>query len=396
MSGKAELSKVFLDGVQDVRSRMEARGVSVSGYFVEEYNRVLDGGIRQRGGDRRLFTMDVELDLEKLAGVQGGTFFAQYLHATRNSSGSHDAGDIQVYSNIETDESLDLLYEIWYQQELFDGKLRVKFGKVDANSEFAYVDVAGDFSHSSGGFSPSIFTFPTYPDPSFSVNVFGEVYASDGNSLTLGYGYYDGAATVHGIRTGHRGPSTFFSNDESADYFQILQAEWKWESWDVGGLLDGAYPGRLSIGGWFHDGDFTTFSGNDKHGTGGYYFTIEQQVCQGVTHDDQSGVFAFAQYGWSDEDVSEIAQHIGCGIVAKKIWLARPEDSFGVYVSFADLSDDPDSGYTKNETAIDVFYQFYVNETFSLQPELQYIVNPSGSKDVDDAFVVGMRLIASF
>ncbi len=27
-------------------------------------------------------------------------------------------------------------FELWYQQKLFDGRLRIKLGKVDANTEF--------------------------------------------------------------------------------------------------------------------------------------------------------------------------------------------------------------------------------------------------------------------
>ncbi len=31
------------------------------------------------------------------------------------------------------------VFELWYQQKLFDGRLRIKLGKVDANTEFSVI-----------------------------------------------------------------------------------------------------------------------------------------------------------------------------------------------------------------------------------------------------------------
>lgn len=374
------------------RSSLEEKGLGFGGEFIYEYTHVLSGGIREDGSDRRLFTFDVEFDLEKLAGLKGGTLFAQFLHVTGETGGSADAGDIQAYTNLETDLPLDTIYELWYQQELFDGRVRVKIGKVDANTEYNYVDAAGNFANSSAGFSPTIFTFPTYPDPSMSVNIFATLVQGGNHTFTIGYGLFDGAAAVDEVRLGRRGPSTFFSNSVSDDYFQILQGELAWDSCSA---LGEGLGGRLAFGGWHHNGDFMKFSGVMDDSTHGFFLTLEQRLCGGAGG-DESGVYVFGQYGWADEAISEVAQHFAAGVLAQGMLVCRPDDSAGIYCTHVDLSDDPDAGFAEDETAIDVFYRFQLCENSYIQPEVQYIINPSGDRAVDNALVGGVRFSLSF
>ncbi|MBT8038376.1 MAG: carbohydrate porin [Verrucomicrobiae bacterium] len=376
--------------MSDRRGEWEDQGISFEGEFIYERSRVFDGGLRRDGSDRHLFTFDVEFDLEKLMGLNGGTIFAQFLHVTRERGGSADAGDIQAYTNIETDRAMDAIYELWYQQELMDGRLRIKLGKVDANSEYNYVDAAGNFANSSAGFSPTIFAFPSYPDPSMSVNVFATLVDRENYTFTLGYGLFDGATAVDEVRLGRRGPSTFFSDGVSDDYFQIFQGELAWDN--CGDWLEG----RLSLGGWHHNGEFTGFDGSMDDGTHGYFLTVEQRLSRRASGSDDGGVYVFAQYGWADESLSEIAQHFGAGVVTQGTFAGRDDDSAGVYITHADLSDDPAAGFAKDETAIDLFYRCQLCPTFYIQPEIQYIVNPSGDTAVDNALIGGVRFSMSF
>lgn len=384
-----ELVGNALDLWEGIATRAGEQGLSLAGEYIYEYTYVLDGGVRTGGSDRNLFVLDAELDLEKLIGLKGATVFAQFQHASRERGGSMDTGDIQGFSNLEVEREMDALYELWFQQIFADGKLRLKVGKVDANTEFNYVDAAGGFAHSSAGFSPTIFTFPTYPDPAMGVNVFATVMENAGNALTLGYGFYDGAAAVDGVETGRRGASTFLSDEKSNDYFHVLQAEQTWDS--LGSLGDG----RLSVGGWYHSGRFETFSGGSDAGAFGFFITAEQRLTK-RSADSEGGIFVFGQYGSAGEDVSEIAQHIAVGVVTQGTFAGRESDSAGLYVSYADLSDDSAAGFQKNECSLDAYYSVSLSEHLSVQPELHYILNPSGSADVSDALVAGVRVSVAF
>ncbi|MEM0914246.1 MAG: carbohydrate porin [Planctomycetota bacterium] len=395
-----------------LRGDLDDAGLTFGAEYIAEWSGVLDGGVSRSGSFRNLLTADLTFDTEALIGLPGGTAFFQYLHVNAERGGSLDAGDLQVYSNIENDRSLDVIYELWYEQLLLDDRLRIKVGKVDANSEFDFVDVAGDFSNSSAGFSPTILAFPSYPDPAMSVNVFGALVDSDGIDITLGYGFYDGAAS-DGVATGRRGPSTFFSGDLSDAYFHVGQVELGWDDLfpDAGVMKDG----RLTLGGWYHTGTFEKFGGGTEDGTAGFFATGEVRVfdpdhgpdvgtpetalqATGRAGGDAPprGLYVFAQYGWADRSVSEVAQHIAGGVVWRGPWAGRSGDSLGVYASLADLSDASGAGFDGDETAIDAYYRVQLTPAAFVQPELQYVVNPSGDSRADDAFIGSVRVGVAF
>ena len=47
------------------------------------------------------------------------------------------------------------------------------------------------------------------------------------------------------------------------------------------------------------------------------------------------------------------------------------------------------------ETAVEATYSFAVNSHFSLQPDIQYVISPSGGP-MPDAVVVGSRVMAAW
>ncbi len=374
------------------RDSLEESGITVSAENVFEYSGVVEGGLNETDSSRNLFTADVAIDTQALLGLDGGTFFAQFLSVTKERGGSGDAGDLQGYSNIESDRSLDTLYELWYQQVFFDGRIRAKVGKVDANSEFAYVaplkevSAACEFTHSTAGFMPTIAGFPSYPDPAMSVNVFVTPYEADGRQLTVAYGLYDGAAGVDGVATGSRGPSSFFSDQRSDDYCHIAEGQYAWPRF---GELPG---GSLSVGGWLHTGEWDRFDGGMEDGVAGWYATIQQQLTAPDDENADHGFYLFGQYGYGDESVVEVGQVYAAGALQNGLGCCRPEDLLGIYTSFADLSDDAAAGFERDEWAIETLYRFMITPAVYIQPGLQYVFNPSGDPSVDDAFVGQLRL----
>lgn len=374
-----------------LRSELEEAGIIFGAEYVAEYSGVLSGGVNEDGSFRNIFTADATLDMERILGLEGGTFFIQYLSVNAEDGGSMDAGDLQGYSNIENAYSMDVIYELWWEQVLFDERVRIKVGKVDVNTEFAYVDLAGEFANSSAGFSPTIFVFPSYPDPATSINIHGRVFENDRMGVTLSYGLYDGAAQA-GYRTGTRGPSTFGSED----FFHIFEASLDWGADDAG---DRRWfgEGRLSIGGWLHTADdFERFDGGTEDSASGFYVAYEQRLLAPHGPDNERGVFVFGQYGWADEAISEVAQHIAGGVMTRGTFSGREADSAGVYATFVDLSDEPAAGFEDDEFVIDAYYRLQLTPAVYLQPEAQYIVDPSGDPNVDDAFVAGLRVGITF
>lgn len=357
--------------------------------MIAEWNTVADGGIRQRASGRALTTLEAAVDLGNLFDREGAgtlTVVAQTIRG--ESGGSLDSGDNQVYSNIESDENRDDVMELWYERLFPASNARLKVGKMDANSEFAYVDAAGDFSHGSAGFSPSIFVFPSYPDPATSVNLFVESWApwSDATA-TLAYGLYDGSFGADEIRTGRRGPSTFFSSDISDDFLHLLQ-------WEIITDHGGGEESRTTIGAWKHTGEFERFDGGAEDGTEGLFATWERSFLR--TGVDDHHVHIFAQYGWADDSVSFIGEHVAAGFVVEAPLAHRLDDRAGLYASLADFTEAIQPSIPDSELALDAYYRWQWSDRIWIQPEVQWIIDPSGDEEISDALVLGLRLGAEF
>ena len=115
-------------------------------------------------------------------------------------------------------------------------------------------------------------------------------------------------------------------------------------------------------------------------------------------------------------DRSKIVKYnYSAGIRYPGIFSQRPKDSFGIGVSYAKLNSD----YINNarltnqlgagvagfnpvlirdsaEVVGEVYYNFQVTPAISIQPGLQYWINPAGVSQTEDAYVVGLKLMANF
>lgn len=358
-----------------LRSDWAARGVDVDASLTADVSRVFEGGAEEDGtAARYLLVAEMRVDTAAAFGWPGGEFYASAVDQD-GEDGSVEAGDFQAYSNIDS-RDLRAIYEVWYQQVLLDGRLRIKAGKLDANSEFAYADWGGGFIHSSPGLSPTIQAFPSYPDPATSVNVF----VCPDDRWYVGLGVYDGA-TQAGIETGTRGPSTFLG--EPSDLFVIGE----------GGLRHefGGAPGRVGLGAWRHSGDFDRFDGSREDRAEGIYAVLDQALAA-PGPDGEAPVGMFAQYGWADPEISPVEHHAGAGIAWHGPLAGRSDDGAGLMASYVRFSDEPGAGFTdEHELAVEVYYDARVTGWLGLKPVLQYIDNPGG-QGLPDAWVGTLRL----
>lgn len=382
------------------RKTLEDAGFSIGASYTFDWTSVWSGGVRNVASTRSLFDVTLSVDMEKLVGLKGGTFFFDFY--STDGRGQEDVGDIQAFDNIMTDANLDQIAEVWYEQKLFGDVVRVKFGKVDVNSEFGFPIVGADFIHSSAAYSPtSGAVFTTYPNPATSVNVFA--YPTEW--WYIGAAMYDGAGG-DGIMTGGRGPATFFSDDKSSDWFLIAETGASWKNLFGADAAHGL-RGRCAIGAWHHTGDFARFDGGtESDGSTGFYALVEQRIlsraaadgasAEAGEEDDLRGLWIFAQYGHADGEVMEIENHVGVGVALLGTFGGRDDDSAGVYVSWADLSDAPEAGFSEDETALEFFYKVQLTPFMSVRPDLQVIWNPSGDAEIDTAVVGGVRLEVTF
>lgn len=368
----------------DHRRWLEEQGVEVGGGLTMDWAGTWHGGLRNRDTVMSLYDVNVAMDLGTLLGITDTLFFVD-AYQIEGRGNSQDIGTVQGVSNIETG-NVEQVAEVWIETRLFD-QLRIKVGKVDVNSEFAFSEVLGEFVNPSGGISPTNFAAPTYPSPAMSVNVFW----NPTEFSYLGVGVYDGAAAV-GVTTGSQGPSGFFRNDESSDYYTIVEAGTSW----TGGNQWGS--GRAAIGGYYHGERFQRFDATTERGLAGGYFVFDQIVQRENPEDaeDSQGIGVSFGFGATEEDLSAIGSHWQVGATWRGLIDGRDDDVLGFLVTQARLSDASGSTLVGDETILELLWRFQVTPALSLKPDLQYVINPGGDPTIDDALVGMLRLELTF
>lgn len=378
----------MLGDLGGVRPWLEARGIVVESSLVADLSKNISGGVNPAGTFRHLFGIGLTFNLDAIAGLEGGSVFID-LKTREGQDGSVETGDLQAYSNIDAPD-FTVIYEAWYQQRLFDDALRIKLGKIDANTEFGYVDFGGEFIHSSPGLSPTGFVTPQYPETAVGVMAFYEAMPQGDAAIgwTLGGGLFDGSV-AEGFRTGALGPSNFFG--DPADLYMVGEVGACWR------LGNGTLPGRAAAGAWHHTGGFARFDGGTESRTDGGYVVLDQLVYkEKADAGDEQGVGLFAQFGWADGSVAAIKEHVGLGFQWSGMLPGRERDVWGLMGSWVELSDAPGAGFTDHaEVAIEWFYKYQATAFVSLKPDVQYIVDPGGV-GLTNAWVVTLRVEAVF
>jgi porin len=325
------------------------------------------------------FDLNCTFDMEKLAKIDGGQFYVDLEdHAFANPTTAL-VGDLQVFDKLNASPYLQI-FEAWYQQTLLNGALRLKVGKVDANSEFCVIDNGLLFLNSSTQVSPTIFTMPTTPDPMPSINAF----------FTPTDWYFAGVGAYYANRSDRFGDLVDDPASVQPTKFGTLIIGETGLQWH--GLLN--FPGNVKLGAWGHTGTFQKFDGTQQRGADGMYVVFDQTLYQPAGEKDSDrGLRMFAEYGLTQPDVNPIDRHIGGGFTDTGPDIAFPHDTLGISAQYAHISYQAGLKYPY-ELAIEGFVRHPLTPWASVQPDLQYIIHPGGK--LPDAVVLTLRLELDF
>ncbi len=212
-SDSEDTSSDLTGGWFGLRPKLAAKGITLNITYTADGTKNLQGGLDTAGSTwRRLLDVNLTLDTKPLFHLDGGTVDVEFEDAQGRNASDELVGDIQGIDGLDgvpgqPHQNRTQISQLWYQQIAFDGKLRIKAGKVDANTEFDHSDTAQEFLHQSAGSSATLFTLPTYPDPSIGLNIF----LKPRDNLQIGFGVYDGSLGS-GVRTGELGPQPLLHN----------------------------------------------------------------------------------------------------------------------------------------------------------------------------------------
>lgn len=366
-----------------LRKQWRDAGVDLQFLLTVDFGKNVTGGV-ESGGSEVLSVFDAiaALDLDTLFGWSGAKLVADFqlirgdgLNTMVGAIGGADALD----SGPRTQ-----LAQLYLDQSFADGLFKVRLGKFDANYDFAFPATTAPFFNSGVVASPTLLNMPTYPNPAFGAAVYFEP-----ESFYVRAAVMDGAS-LEGVNTGHHGPGTLFG--KPADLYFIVEGGPKW-------TLGDGLEGKLGVGAWGHNGTFTNFDGSPNEDAWGPYAMLEQRLSREnpSDKDDAQGIAAFLRYGGGSDRIGAVGTHLAGGVTWTGAIDGRDADVAGFSISWSDASSDPSSGFDRSsETAFELFYKLQLAPWLSVQPDVQYFVNPGATSGADDAWLVSLRVFVSF
>lgn len=370
----AEESPWLLGDWGGQRQALAARGLDMEFVASTDILAVVKGGLSRGVETPANFDMVFTLDTGTAGWWQNGTV-QLYLLGNTGGDPSRRAGDLQVASNFEAPDTVKV-FEANYEHRFLDDRLGLLFGMHDINADFYVTEHSGMFLNSSFGIGvdlaqvgPSIFP-TTSPGVRLRLNWTPNAY--------LLAAVYDGVAGDPDDPYG-----THVSFDHGDGVFAIAEA----------GLLGGeSHYYKFGVGGWYHTANIDDVDGRPRDNNSGIYALGETDVWRA---EDGCGVGVFTQIGFANGDRNQISTYIGGGVTWTGPFPRRATDVAGLAVAHARNGDHfkrLNPGLERAETTLEASYLIAPKPWLTVQPDLQYVIDPNTDRAIDNALILGVRL----
>ena len=298
--------------------------------------------------------------------------------------------------------------ELWFQQKFMDNRISIRVGQMGADSEFYVSTHSITFLNGAFSWSPTLFTNmpnggPVYPmgTPGIRLEITPLNWLSYRGAVFQGNPFAQDV-NRHGFRWDLSASNGYCSIHE-------LTLRLNQEPGSSG------LPGTFKIGGWFNT--VPNPNANDAQPWGyGLHLVADQMLY--LVHDSEieatagdnsppvtaashtnKGLGMFTHIGLSPQNISFINFYIDGGLTYKGLIPSRDNDVLGIAVGYGHLTDDPQHNQGRSnpgyEIILETTYEIELASCLSLQPDLQYVIHPSGT-DIANALVVGARTTVSF
>jgi porin len=359
------------------------------------------------GGNEHGFTtannvgLDLNFDLEKLCGLEGGSFLLSMSYRFGGSLSANYIHYVFTVQQVFGGETFHFI-NMAYLQKLFDDRVEIRLGRIGTGDDFLvspynYVFVQNGFDGNPVGIFFNSPGMTAYPNDTWGALVKVRPTA---RTYIMG-GVYNGDPSIrandkHGV-------------DFSMDGPVLAIGEIAYQPNSMPG--DRGLIGNYKAGFWYDNSLFSDFNtGEFERGNWGFYTMFDQVLVRFGEQGSHRGFGIAGSFLVSpDQSISQMPYFFTAALVTRGIFPSRPRDIIGLGVVYGHFSNDlqsfqrrahqldPNVRVQSHETVLELTYRLaLLKSALYFQPDLQYVFRPGGTGDIPDALVLGAQVAVNF
>jgi porin len=378
------------------REKLAADGVTINISYVADALGNVAGG-ESRGFRYTSSTgVDLNLDLEKLADLQGWRFHTTGVWRYGRNLSQQVIGNVFTAAQVFGGQNARL-YNFYLQKTTDDERWIFKFGRLGQGDDFLSSPLYWNYVNNGFDGNPVAVFFnapmEAYPNATWGAMMEGKPV----DDWYFKLGVY-GADTDLNRNSAHGLDWTFRFNKGA---FLIGQGGYRPNSTpDAIGL-----PGSYSVGWYYVTGQFALQRNpaQDVTGTYGGYVMLEQMLFREGGPGTTQGLTAWSALLLAPPDRAEMPFFINGGLVYKGLFPGRAEDTTAFGFIYGRFSSDlrtaqqaaglPLQTY---EAVLEFTHRIVITPWFYIQPDMQVILNPGGTGNLGTALVLGAQVGVNF
>ncbi len=373
----------------DWYDNLKEKGVAMTASYYIEFAGNPVGGKARGVGNAGCFTFTLGLDLEKLLHVPGLRFFTSEAYRSGYNLTARKIDNQFEVTQLYGGETYRLV-ELYLQETLFDGRLRVKAGRLTEGNDFLQSPLYCKYLNLAFCGNPITILFNT-PFFDFPFATWGGYLDfKPHESLLFKFAVYNNNIKIKENR--YHGANFTFTSKQGIYYIT------EWVYLLNQGSKDTGQPGNYKIGAYYISGKTPKFEGGNQHGNTGFYILLDQLLYRAKEGTTQ-GLTSYLSLLFAPSNRNEFPLFVNGGLIYKGVFSQRPQDyltfgtAYGLYSSELRNSQRKASQSTQGfETILELSYWYQWNKRFSIAPDLQYVINPKGYGTIPNAFVIAVQL----
>lgn len=392
------------------RAELYKKGIEIGLVHKSDVFANTSGGIKRGAAWLSQTEASLDLNMEKLLGWDTTSIHVSYYSDLGSKFNEHYVGAFIGVNNIEASTNTAQFYNAWIEKNFLKDSLSVKLGLYSIDSEFYGTDSSSELLSPPFGSmandigqtdTPSISPFGalglrvkyTAPSNNFYVQgavtdgVVGDPDNPRGTHIRLGRG--DGTLSIVEFGLTPQEEESANSSDK-ADSAQANKEES--ESFN-----------KTAIGFWRYSRKFDDFTAVDGLGnpkrrhSQGVYVLAERSLMVEQGHSSQ-GLAGFARFGTASESVNQADWTSSLGLRYHGLFAGRDDDIASIAVTVNHNGDKfrRANGGESTETDWELTYRAKINGWLTLQPDMQYIMNPGMDKALKNSWIIGAHAEVDF